>query len=213
MRPLRTLAATAALSLLARVASAAPPPLDASTRDFDQTHLVLRVTPHVAEGRVEVETTLRFASLVGGLATLRLHSVETDVLSAKDGDGVPLVWRAEGGVLSVSLAKPLQKGAAGSVVLRTRSKPSRGLYFHAPTKESPNTPLEMYSQGQGTDNRRWFPVYDEPDDRMTVEVIVTVPNELTTISNGAKLASKALEGGLREDHWKLEQRIPTYLSR
>jgi aminopeptidase N len=215
MRPHRTLFATAAallgLAAVVSAAGAAPLPLDASTRDFDQTHLVLKVTPDVAAGRVDVETTIRFLPLVEGLSTLRLHSVETDVLSATDGAGAPLVWKAADGVLSVSLGKALKKGAESSVVLRTRSAPKRGLYFHAPSKDSPNTPLEMYSQGQGTDNRRWFPVYDEPDDRMTVEVLVTVPDDLTTVSNGTKVASRALEGGRREDHWRLEQRIPSYL--
>src|SRR5262245_62042109 len=117
MRPPRTLALAAlAAALLAPASALAAPPLDASTRDFDQTHIVLKVTPQVAEGRVDVETTLRFVSLAEGFSTLRLHSVETDVLSAKDGDGRPLVWKAADGVLSISLAQPLAKGADGTVV-------------------------------------------------------------------------------------------------
>ena len=201
---------TAALLLVPARASAAPA-LGPATRDYHQTHLIVRVVPHVAEGVVDGRTTVRFAPLADGFATLRLHCEETAVLSCKDGADAPLEWKLDGGVLTVSLAKPLAKGAEGEVTVAYRSRPTRGLYFHAPTKESPDTPLEMYSQGEGTDNRRWFPCYDEPDDRCTCEVFATVDADLKTISNGVLVDSKPAEEGRRTDHWKLERRIPTYL--
>jgi aminopeptidase N len=186
-------------------------PLDATTRDFDQTHLVVRVVPHVAEGTVDGRTTVRFTSLADPLKVLRLHCVETTVLSCADGRGTPLEFALGDGVLSVTLAQPLPRSQAGEVTVVHRSKPRAGLYFHAPTKESPDTPLEMYSQGEGDDNRRWFPCYDEPDDRSTCEVYATVANDLKTVSNGTLVESKPAGEGLREDHWKLDQRVPSYL--
>lgn len=210
-RPLFAFAAALLLAALpSRVASAAPP-LDWTTRDFDQTHWIVRVVPEVARGQVDVETTIRFRPTVERLSTLRLHCVETDVLWAKDGAGRDLVWKAADGVLSIELAAPLARGEAGEVTVRTRSRPKAGLFFHSPSKDSPSTPLEMYSQGEGTENRRWFPCYDEPDDRATCEVYVTVAKDLQTISNGTLVESKPVGDAAREDHWKLEQRIPSYL--
>jgi len=216
-RPLR--AAPAALLLLAAAAGpAAPagaadpaPPLDATTRDFDQLHLAVRVTPRIAEGSVDGEATLTFASLADPLRTLRLHSEDTSVLGVRDGAGRALEFRLEGGVLSVSLAEPLPRGKETSVTVAYRSRPVHGMYFHAPTPENPDRPLQVYSQGEGSDNRRWIPCYDEPDDRLTVEVFARVPVDLRTVSNGTLLESRPAEGGLREDHWRLDQRIPTYL--
>ena len=56
--------------------------------------------------------------------------------------------------------------------------------------------------------------HDRPLNRRgkrTCEVIARVPASLQTVSNGTLLESRPLEGGLREDHWRLEHRIPSYL--
>jgi aminopeptidase N len=203
--------ALAVLALAAPRASAAEP-LDATTRDFDQLHLIVRVTPHVEEGTVDSETTIRFASMASSLKVLRLHCQETSVISAKDGEGTPLEFSLADNILSITLAKSVVRDAQAEVTIRSRSKPTAGLYFHAPSKTCPDMPLEMYSQGEGDDNRRWFPCYDEPDDRATCEVFVTIAADLKSISNGVLVESKPLDDGKRrEDHWKLDQRIPTYL--
>src|SRR5947207_15328587 len=111
LRPLAALSAFALL-LVPSVASAAPP-LGPTTRDYDQTHVIVRVVPRIAEGVVDGRTTVRFTPLGESLATLRLHCEETSVLSCADGDATPLEWKLADGVLSVSLAKPLPKGAPG----------------------------------------------------------------------------------------------------
>ena len=201
----------AALLLPAALAGAGPPPRDAATRDFDQVHLVLRVTPRIAEGTVDGEATLSFLSLADPLKTLRLHCEETEVLSARDGEGRPLPFRVEKGILSLDLAAPLPRDGAGSVTVAYRSRPTQGIFFHAPTAENPSTPLSMYSQGEGTDNRRWFPCYDEPDDRLTCEIFATVGSDLRTVSNGTLVESLPAGEGLRTDHWRMEQRMPSYL--
>src|SRR5688572_30749439 len=126
-------AITLALLLLA----ADPAPLDASTRDYDQVHLVVRVSPRIAEGVVDGETTVSFASLADPLKVLRLHCQETAVTSVKDGAGAALEHSLDGGILSIALAAPLPRGAAGAVTVAYRSRPTRGMYFHAPTPESP----------------------------------------------------------------------------
>src|SRR5262245_16401618 len=60
-----------------------PPPLDASTRDFDQVHLDLTVTPDLEKGTVTGKAGLKFSATVDGLATLRLHSQDTEVTSVE----------------------------------------------------------------------------------------------------------------------------------
>jgi aminopeptidase N len=211
MRPALAVACVPLLLLAtARVVRAAPP-LDATTRDYDQVHLAIHVTPHMAEKSVDAETTVRFVSMADPLKDLRLHCEETDVLWARSASGAPLTFRVDGGVLTVALEPALPRGQTAEVVVRTRSKPTQGLYFHAPCPACPSTPLEMYSQGEGTDNRRWFPCYDEPDDRSTCEVFATVAKDLKTVSNGTLVGSQDVGPDLREDHWACEQRIPSYL--
>jgi aminopeptidase N len=191
--------------------AAAGTPLDATTRDYDQTHLIVRVEPFIEESRVEGETTVRFESLVDPLRVLRLHCQETAVLHVKDREGEPQEFALADNVLAITLGKPVPRGAEGEVTVRYRSRPTAGLYFHSPTKSCPDTPLQMYSQGEGTDNRRWIPCYDEPDDRCTAEVIVTLPKRLQSISGGTLTGRKDLPDGRAVDSWKLDHRIPSYL--
>ncbi len=188
-----------------------PAPLDASTRDFDQLHLDIHVTPDLEAGSVRGRVTIRFASLVDGLRTLRLHSEETRVGSVRDGEGRVLAFRRVGDQVHVDLLAPLAEGEEGEVTLRYLATPTRGLYFHQPCSADPDVPLLVYSQGEGTDNRRWIPCYDEPDDRMQWDLYATVPDALQTVSNGAKVEETPAGEGLRTDHWRWTGRAPSYL--
>jgi aminopeptidase N len=212
---LLSLAFAALLGLPARgEAKDLPPalqPLNASTRDFHQRHLRVEVTPDIRAGRIEARTRLRFESLVDDLSLLRLHCVETKVEAVRGPSGRDLKFRQARGLLGIDLPGPLARGAVSEVEIDYVSTPTRGLYFHAPDDRRPGCPLFLYSQGQGTDNRRWIPCYDEPDDRCSWEVIVTADAALETVSNGVLVRSEASGEGKRTDHWRFEDRAPTYL--
>ncbi len=203
-----------ALLALPPVAGAAPEadgPLDATTRDFDQIHLDIYVIPDIAAGTVKGKARLRFASLADGLKVLRLHCKDSVITAVGDASGKALKHTLKKDVLAIDLPGPLAVGAESAVTIHYESTPKRGLLFHKPTERHPDTPLFMYSQGQGTENRRWIPCYDEPDDRLSWDVHVTVPAELQTVSNGLLAKSTPLDDGRRIDHWKFAQRSPTYL--
>src|SRR5262245_58200510 len=102
--------ASAALLALSSSPAAAAPPLDATTRDFDQIHVAVRVTPHLESKTVDGETTIRFASIVVSLTTLRLHCEETDVMGVSSESGAPLVFKHEGALLSITLEPALPRG-------------------------------------------------------------------------------------------------------
>ncbi len=185
--------------------------LDRTDRDFDQEHLVLRIRPDIRAGTVTGTAELSFLALTDGFRVLRLHSRETKVFSVTDGAGTPLLFELKDGELRMTLSHPLAKGAAGKVTIRYESKPTRGMYFHVPTKAEPQVPLSCYTQGEGADNRHWFPSYDLPDDRMTVELFIDVPDELKTISNGLMTGEQYRPGPRRIDHWVMSERLPSYL--
>ncbi|MCZ6574775.1 MAG: M1 family aminopeptidase [Planctomycetota bacterium] len=207
---LRILAPCLALCVVVAAQDKAPP-LDASTRDFTQKHLEIHIKPDIAAGEVAGRIRITFESLVDGLEVLRLHSKDTTLEGVKDGDGNQLQHALKDGILSITLAAPLPEGAPGMVEITYKSKPKHGLYFHHPQTSTPNTPVQMYSQGQSSDNRRWIPMYDEPDDRCTWDLHVTVEKGLDTISNGELAEQKDNGDGTRTDHWQFDSRSPTYL--
>ncbi|HEV7179122.1 MAG TPA: hypothetical protein VGN11_04590, partial [Candidatus Baltobacteraceae bacterium] len=58
------------------------------------------------------------------------------------------------------------------------------MYFVRPDKAYPDIAPEIWSQGEPTDNRRWFPTWDEPNQKTPSELIVTVPRGWTVVANG-----------------------------
>src|SRR5262249_31204754 len=80
--------------------------------------------------------------------------------------------------------------------------PRRGLYFIHPDPGYPAKPVQVWTQGQDEDSRYWFPCFDQPHEKATSEVIVTVPRRCFALSNGELLSDKS-EGERRTLHWRL----------
>ncbi len=90
--------------------------------------------------------------------------------------------------------------------------PERGLYFVDPRGEDPSKPTQVWTLGQPEDNSFWFPTIDNPAERMTQEVWLSVPDSLETLSNGSLIESRTEAGdSLRTDNWKLDEPHAPYL--
>lgn len=88
---------------------------------------------------------------------------------------------------------------------------NRGLYFIDPLEEDSTKPTEIWTQGEVQANSCWFPTIDEPDQRMTQELYITVPDKYKTLSNGLLISSTPSGNGLRTDYWKQDKTHAPYL--
>ena len=71
-------------------------------------------------------------------------------------------------------------------------------------------PDQIWSQGEDHDNHYWFPTYDFPNDKMTWELVATVPKNDLAISNG-RLVSNVVAGNNRTMSWSQASPSATYL--
>src|SRR6202011_5366873 len=94
------------------------------------------------------------------------------------------------GKLRITLPRALKADEEIEIAIDYSARPRRGLYFVGPDEAYPNKPVEAWTQGEDEDSRYWFPCYDYPNDRVTSEVIATVPETFTAVSNGALITSK-----------------------
>jgi aminopeptidase N len=76
------------------------------------------------------------------------------------------------------------------VISYSVSSPKKGLYFVTPDSGYPGTPWQVWSQGEPEENHFWFPCYDYPNDKATSELIATVNEKFTVISNGKLIEEK-----------------------
>ena len=104
-----------------------------------------------------------------------------------------LVHKADDHCLWISLGHRFGPADLLSIRIVYHGHPRIGLFFVNPSRNDPNTPREIYTQGEPEFNHYWFPCWDYPNDMATSETITTVPEGQVVVSNG-KLKSVKHEG-------------------
>ncbi len=132
--------------------------------------------------------------------------------SVTDTKGASLRQTRHGDTLVVHLPAAAAFGDTLRFTIDYRGKVDngRGLTFIQP-EGRPHRPRQIWSQGEAMNNHDWFPTYDFPNDRETWELVATVPNGYTAVSNGDLADDHANPDGTRTMHWSQRQPAPTYL--
>ncbi|NVJ84910.1 MAG: M1 family metallopeptidase [Algoriphagus sp.] len=89
---------------------------------------------------------------------------------------------------------------------------TKGLYFIDPLDTLPGKPTMIWTQGETEYNSKWFPTIDQPNERFTQTIHLTVADSLTTVSNGVLIKQAPLENGLRKDTWRMDIPHAPYLA-
>ncbi len=98
------------------------------------------------------------------------------------------------------------KSEGGSAI-----KEDKGMYFINTDGKEKDKPVQIWTQGETEAASCWFPTIDAPNQKTTEEIIVTVPNEYRTISNGLLVKSEKVGDKKRKDHWKQDKPHAPYL--
>jgi aminopeptidase N len=113
--------------------------------------------------------------------------------------------------IKIHWPKPVSRGTTVELAIHYQvTEPKLGLHFVGPDRQYPEKPLQAWTQGEDEYNRYWFPCHDAPQERATTEMIITVPERFTAISNGA-LVRNTRRGNTRTFHWKHNIPQPPYL--
>ena len=179
-------------------------------RVCDLRHTRLELGLDVPNRSLRGVATHTLTPITDGLDHIELDAVELQIGSVGLADGTSLEYGYEDSKLRIYLGSSHKIGDEIIVRIEYGCTPRRGLYFTAPDEAYPDKPTQVWTQGQDEDSRYWFPCFDFPNQRFTSEVIVTVPGEWTTVSNG-KLLSVAENGDTKTFHWSQDKAHPTYL--
>ncbi|MCS7004462.1 MAG: M1 family metallopeptidase [Cytophagales bacterium] len=126
-----------------------------------------------------------------------------------------LIYKYDSLKLTIQLPKTYYRTDTLQIFIEYTAKPNllktkgsraitedKGLYFINPTGKNPYKPRQLWTQGETEANSCWFPIFDQPNQKTTQEILLTVADSLTTISNGKLIASYKNPDGTRTDHWK-----------
>lgn len=105
------------------------------------------------------------------------------------------------------IAKPEERETSGSAAITS----DKGLYFINPKGEVEGKMTQLWTQGETEANSVWFPTIDAPNMKSSQEVLLTVDNKYTTLSNGKLISSKKNSDGTRTDYWKQDLPHAPYL--
>ena len=200
---------------------------------------VYRATQSMAVDILHTKLDLKFnwtEEAVMGKATIAMRPyfapIKEVVLDAKGFDihsirllnnGEALDHRYDGSLLTVDLDQFFHRHQTINLYIDYTAHPSegengsaaitsdKGLFFINPRGDDPTKPQQIWTQGETEFNSRWFPTLDQPNERCTQEVLLTVADRFKTLSNGALISSVSNPDGTRTDHWKMDQPHAPYL--
>ncbi len=198
------------LAVLAAVGAARGDEAYARSRDYDLQHSKIVFRFEVSERKVLGDVTHTVAVLREGTARVAFDSVGLTIESVRvNGKAAKFETGAE--KLTVTLPAAGHAGEKFEIEIRYEGKPKRGLYFVLPEKNYPARPVQIWTQGESEDTRYYIPTYDYPNDRLTTEMIVTVPGAWVTVSNGKLLSVTDAGKGEKTWHWSETLPSSTYL--
>ena len=183
----------------------------AADRPFDLLHLRLDGEVDLKAKTFTAQATLDMRALrptsVIKLDQVGLEILMVSVLRGESRQAQAATTTLDDTSLSIALPQAVGRGERVRVKIRYRvHDPRLGLAFMAPTVAEPDVPYQVWSQGETLATRYWIPIFDNPNERMTSELIIKVPEGNQVLSNGRLVSS-----GKNVWHWKQEKDHVPYL--
>ncbi|MDA4112971.1 MAG: M1 family aminopeptidase [Thaumarchaeota archaeon] len=178
-------------------------------REYQTEHIRVELKVDPEEKTIEGSCSLTIAPLVDDLAAFHLDASEMHVKEVRV-DGAEARFDHDGRRLTVRAGAPLSSGSH-MVTVEYSASPTHGVFFVHPDDKYPNKPVQVWTQCESEGARFWFPCHDHPNDKSTSEMVITVPEGYSVISNGRLLSREAADGWTTY-HWHEGAPHSTYLN-
>ncbi len=186
------------------------PQFEPPEHQVDMLHMRLEVQFEPHEGLVRGTVTHRFTALRKEVDSLFLNGPRIRVRAASY-NGKPARFSTTPEGIIVHLSPPARWDNTDSVTLQYEANPRRGLYFVGWHDTSGESRKQIWSQGQGIDNRHWIPCQDDQNDKLTTETIITFDSRFRVLSNGSLLSETPHPDGTTTWHYGLSHPHSVYL--
>jgi aminopeptidase N len=165
--------------------------------NVDFTKMLLDVKFDTHEGKVFGNVKYTFQPIQYVIDTLFLNAPGIDIKRVLL-DGKEAAFRTNEEGLIIQFLPALDWNKQYKLDITYEATPRKGIYFVGWNVNEKNTTNDFYftrkqiwTQGQGIDNRYWIPCYDDVNDKMITETRITFDSAYTVVSNGV-LKSKTL---------------------
>ncbi len=167
----------------------------------DITSMKLEVEFKPEAGLVIGKVTHTFKSLRPQLDSLFFDAPGITIKSAKL-DGIAITYSVTSTGVTVAFTQKPKWDESHSLTFEYEAYPKKGIYFigwnsYDSLDKRNKTRRQIWTQGQGIDNRYWIPMYDNMNDKFTTETVVKFNRQFNVLSNGALKSQKVLPDGTK----------------
>ncbi|MBS1514698.1 MAG: M1 family metallopeptidase [Bacteroidetes bacterium] len=202
---------TCLLFLIASVSFSQEKNAPERVRTYDVQHIKMNINLDWDKKMVIGNVETRIVPLADGFKEFEVDAVAFRINKITDKEGNRLKYDYDDKKITVIFDKAYSPNDTIVYTVDYTCVPQSGLYFIYPQELTPSYKNQVWSQGEGEDNRYWLPIYDYPNDKTTTEMYVTVENKYQTLSNGY-LESKTSAGDDKYTaHWIQDKPHSTYL--
>lgn len=113
--------------------------------------------------------------------------------------------------VTIIFEKALAWETNDSIRIQYEAKPKKGIYFIGWNDKNNLSRKQIWTQGQGVDNRYWIPMWDDLNDKMITETIVRFDQKYKVLSNGTKAMERVNKDGTKTWHYKMTKPHASYL--
>ncbi len=175
----------------------------------DMIHLKLEVKFDLKNEMLFGKVSEDFIVLQQSIDSLVLDAVRLDVKSILL-DQKEIKFYNTGKKLILHFDQALTWNSKHQIEISYSCSPKKGLYFIGWNDPKEKCRKQIWTQGQGINNRHWIPMYDEKNDKLTTEMIVHFEKGFEVLSNG-KFLGKKKKDGLNTWHYKMIHPHASYL--
>jgi aminopeptidase N len=181
-------------------------------RQYDVTWYGLDIAVDPVLQTVSGSVSIQGKSVVSSLQTVVLDFSNGLVVNAVNGDNVSSFTHNQN-LINVQLTSSLASGNEFEITISYEGTPPPSGFgsFVFATRQGSNEPL-IWSLSEPFYARTWWPSKDIPEDKAdSADVSITVPQELTAVSNGVLREVKTNGDGTKTFFWHEQYPITTYL--
>ncbi|MES2617118.1 MAG: M1 family metallopeptidase [Bacteroidota bacterium] len=183
----------------------------------DITHMRVEVAFEPKLGKVIGKVTHQFTTIQKNIDTLFFDAPDIQIASAML-DNKPVTFYSNKEGVVVKFSKKLNWDEKHSITFQYTAYPKKGIYFIGWNEpENTGTPdinyirKQIWTQGQGVDNRYWIPMYDCMNDKFITETVVTMDTKYKVLSNGKKIKQTPNTNNTTTWHYAMQKPHAGYL--
>lgn len=184
-----------------------------ASHDFDILHYKIQLKLNDQRESVAGTTTICLRSRGDNLRSITLNAVDMQIDEISLTPNYEFTFDYDSAEIKIHFSKPPKPADSLFLAIKYRTDPLFGIFFiRADSSSSLIRPAHIYSDSEPEDARYWYPCFDRPFDKATSELIVTVRDDFSVLSNGRLIqTSDDKLTHTRTYHWSHEKIHATYL--